>query len=185
MAISINAISGPYSGQWSAEFLGVTEDGYELEHTFYSEPIRGDNLGDSIQDEVHRGADVYVNFTCMEFGAAALVNNAAVATSSPFWPTGISAFNAVGANATIGVIGDSRGEYSDSLVLTAIAGTPAAANPATITFPQAILAANFPIRTLYASRVRRIPMRMICYPFAGGAGSAQQYVDSIYYYTTT
>jgi len=185
MALSINAISGPYSGQWSAEFLGVTEDGYELEHTFYSEPVRGDNMGDSIQDEVHRGADVYVNFTAMEFGAMAVVDNGGAPSSSPFWPTGNSGFNAVGANATVGVMGDSRGEYSDVLLLTALAGTPSAANPATITFPQAILAANFPIRTLYASRVRRIPMRMICYPFAGGSGSANQYTAAIYYYTTT
>ena len=185
MALSINAISGPYAGQWSEEFLGVTEDGYELEHTFYSEPIRGDNMGDSIQDEVHRGADVYVNFTAMEFGQHAVVQCTGQAGSSPFWPTGSSGFNPVATNGTVGVVGDSRGEYSDVLILTAMALTPAAANPATITFPNAILAANFPIRTLYASRVRRIPMRMICYPFAGGVGSVNQYTPLIYYYVTT
>ena len=184
MAASISAISGPYTGAYSSEYLGGTEDGFELEHTFYSEPVRGDNLGDSIQDEVHRGVDVYVNFTCVEFGKAAVVQNAGQAGSSPFWPTGVSGFNAVGAAGQIGVVGDSRGEYADNLVLTAVANTPAAATPASITFWNAILATNFPIRILYASRVRRIPMRMIAYPFAGGSLASDQYSSGIYYYST-
>jgi len=185
MVASINAISGPYSVQHSAEYLGVTEDGFELEHTFYSEPVRGDNLGDSIQDEIHRGVDVHVNFTCMEFGKAALAENAGIASSSPWWPFQTSGFNAVGSDARIGVIGDSRHTYADALLLSAVAGTPAAANPAAITFHTAILAANFPVRILYASRVRRVPLRMIVYPKASGSGAAaDQYNSTILYYTT-
>tara|TARA_R110002020_G_scaffold125704_1_gene283041 strand:- start:274 stop:834 length:561 start_codon:yes stop_codon:yes gene_type:complete len=182
---AIYAIAGPYSGAWNTTYLGVTEDGYELEHTFYSEPVRGDNLGDAIQDEIYRGADVYVNYTLMEHEQARDANGNGSPNSSPWWPQSVSGHNAVGSNAQIGVVGDSRGEYAASLVLSAAALTPAAALPATITFPYALLATNFPVRILYASRVRRVPMRMICYPVAAGLTPSTQYTSTIYYYSTT
>tara|TARA_R100000152_G_C6779119_1_gene210423 strand:- start:1569 stop:2126 length:558 start_codon:yes stop_codon:yes gene_type:complete len=185
MVASLTAISGPYTGSWNGIYLGVTEDGYELEHTFYSEPVRGDNLGDSIQDEVLRGQDVYVNYTLIEHNKGIAAPSVGQANSSIHWPTGISGFNAVGANGQVGVIGDTLSEYASSLVLTAQASTPAAASPASITFPGAILARNFPIRVLYASRLRRIPIRMVCLPVAGGTGAGDQYSPTIYYYTTT
>jgi hypothetical protein len=184
----ILAIAGPYTGTWgpTPEVIGVTEDGYELEHTFYSEPVRGDNLGDSIQDEIHRGQDVYVNFTLMEFASAALVQSSGHVESSIFWPFDDSGFNAVGGAGQVGVTGDSRGEYAAPLILTAVANTPASANPATITFYNALLAANFPVRILYASRVRRIPMRMIVYPYTSTySPGANSYNQDNFYYTTT
>ena len=185
MVASLTAISGPYSGAWAGAYLGVTEDGYELEHTFYSEPVRGDNLGDSIQDEVLRGQDVYVNFTLIEHNKAAAALSPGQVNSSIHWPTGISGFNAVGSNGQVGVIGDALSEYASNLTLTAQGLTPAAASPATITFHGAILARNFPVRVLYASRLRRIPLRMICLPTAVGTGASDQYSSAIYYYTTT
>jgi hypothetical protein len=185
MPATINAISGPYHATWSAEYIGVTEDGFELEHTFYSEPIRGDNLGDSIQDEVMRGQDVYVNFTLMEWRIASFADGVGDPLGSIYWPFDRSGFNPVGSVGNVGVTGDSRAEYSDNLVLTAQALTPAAANPATITFGGAILAANFPVRILYASRIRRIPMRMIVYPYVPVSGTAVVYGPDAYYYATT
>ena len=186
MAVTLSAITGPYAGTWSGEYLGVTEDGYELEHVMYSEPIRGDNLGDTIQDEVLRGLDMYVNFTLVEHNKAALVESPGQANSSIHWPNGVSGFNPVGASSTIGVVGDVLSEYAAPLVLTAQGATPAAASPATITFAGAILARNFPVRILYASRLRRTPLRMICLPnTADGATAAGQYSSTIYYYTTT
>ena len=186
MLLTATAISGPYYGSWSGEYIGATEDGFEVEHTFYSEPVRGDNLGDSIQDEVLRGADVYVNFTLIEYGKAAIVESSGAAASSIHWPNGGSGFNGAG-NGKVGVIGDVLSDYADSLILTAVAASPAAAIPASITFPGAVLARNFPVRILYASRLRRIPMRMIALPqgASGGASQTVSYNDTIFWYTTT
>ena len=186
MPVTLNAISGPYHGSWSGEYIGATEDGFEVEHTFFSEPIRGDNLGDSIQDEVLRGADVYVNFTLIEWLKAGAVESTGQAGSSIHWATANSGFNGAG-DGKVGVIGDVLSEYADSLVLTAVANTPAAAAPASITFLGAILARNFPVRVLYASRLRRIPMRMIALPsgVSGASGAAVNYNEAISWYTTT
>ena len=186
MVLTATAITGPYHGSWSGEYLGATEDGFEVEHTFYSEPVRGDNLGDSIQDEILRGADVYVNFTLIEYGKAAIVEGGGASTGSIHWPTAASGFNGAG-DGKVGVIGDVLSDYGDSLVLTALANTPAAASPASVTFPGAVLARNFPVRVLYASRLRRIPMRMIALPtgVSGASGSAVNYNEAISWYTTT
>ena len=70
MAISVNAVSGAYFANYGGEYVGITEDGYELEQTTFAEPIRGDNLGDSIQDEVYRGTDVFLNFVLIEYNQA-------------------------------------------------------------------------------------------------------------------
>ena len=186
MVASLTAISGPYAGSWNGTYLGVTEDGYELEHTFYSEPVRGDNLGDSIKYEVLRVQDYYVNFTLIEHNKGVATASIGQGNSSIHWPTGISGFNAVGAYGQVGVIGDVLSEYASNLTLTAQGLTPAAASPATITFHGAILARNFPVRVLYASRLRRIPLRMICLPVAAEGGeAATQYSSAIYYYSTS
>jgi len=177
MAGTITAISGPYHGSWGGEYVGVTEDGFELEHTFFSEPIRGDNMGDSIQDEVHRGADMAVSMTLIEWGKA-MATEGNVAGADIQWP--------LAAPGVVGVIGDVVSDQFGVLVLTAMANTPAAAAPATITFGITRVANNFPIRQLYASRLRRMPLRMQIYPqgFAG-AGSAYSYNEANRWYVTT
>lgn len=156
---TLTAIAGPYTATWGnpALNIGITEDGFETEETHFSEPIRGDNLGDTLQDEVLRGGDVFVNFILQEYGNAKLALGNGGGIGPIFHPH----------NTTLGKIGQ-VGRLGTSiaapLVLTAVAGTPAAANPATITFSLATLASNFPIRLLYASRHRKVPMRMVSYP---------------------
>ena len=178
MANTIAAISGPYYGLWNAQYMGVTEDGFEIEHTFHSEPVRGDNMGDSIQDEIHRGADVAVSMTLIEF-ATAKDANGAVAAGNIYWP--------VAAPGLAGVIGDVGTDMASALLLTiANVATPAATHPASITFTKSKLASAFPVRMLFASRLRRIPLRMIAYPNAGaGAGFAANYNAANYWYTST
>jgi hypothetical protein len=178
MAATITAISGPYYGQWNGEYMGVTEDGFELEHTFYAEAVRGDNMGDSIQDEIGRGADMSVSMTLVEFAIAKAVNGA-VAAGNIYWPTA--------ATGLLGVMGDVATDLSSALVLTNVnAAAPAAGNPTSITFGLAKLANNFPVRMLFASRLRRLPLRMQCYPQAGaGAGYAASYNEANFWYTST
>ena len=175
---TITAISGPYHGTWGGEYMGVTEDGFELEHTFFSEPIRGDNMGDSLQDEIYRGADVAVSMTLIEW-VQAIGTSGNVALGDIQWP--------VAAPGLVGVIGDVVSDQYGALVLTAMANTPAAANPATITFGLSRVASNFPVRRLYASRLRRMPLRMQVYPVAGASGGtyADSYNEANVWYTTT
>ena len=123
MAQAVNAISGPYHSTWNGTYLGATEDGFEVEHTFYSEPIRGDNLGDAIQDEIHRGCDVYVNFTCIEWAKA--VTGAGPA-GGPILGHRLPVFSWCYRRRTP--------DGAGALVLTATANVPAAANPATMSF---------------------------------------------------
>lgn len=175
MAVTANAISGPYHSTWNGSYLGATEDGYEVEHTFYSEPIRGDNLGDAIQDEIHRGCDVYVNFTCIEWSKA--IAGAGTAGGPISWPQA--------AARAAGVIGDVLSDGAGALVLTATANTPSATAPATMSFTKTTLARNFPVRVVYASRLRRLPLRMIAYPQSAGSSAAQSYNAAINWYTTT
>lgn len=178
MAATVTAISGPYHGSWGGEYMGVTEDGFELEHTFFSEPVRGDNLGDSIQDEIYRGADVAVSMTLIEW-VKAMGTSGTVATGDIQWP--------VAAPGLVGVIGDVATDQIGAMVLTAMANTPAAANPATITFAQSRVASNFPIRQLYASRLRRMPLRMQIYPSPAASGGtfADNYNEAMVWYATT
>jgi len=178
MAATITAISGPYYGSWNAEYMGVTEDGFEIEHTFYSEPVRGDNMGDTIQDEIHRGADVAVSMTLIEFAKAKVVNGS-VPAGNIYWP--------VAAPGLVGVMGDVCTDMASSLLLTRVnIAAPNNANPTSITFGSSRLANNFPVRMLFASRLRRLPLRMIAYPIAGaGSGSASSYNAASYWYTST
>ena len=186
MPVTLSAISGPYYGSWNGEYLGATEDGFEVEHTFYSEPVRGDNLGDSIQDEILRGVDVYVNFTLIEYGKASIVQGPGAVSGSIHWATSASGFNGAG-DGKAGTIGDTLSDSAAGLVLTAVANTPASASPASITFPLSVLARNFPVRVLYASRLRRIPMRMVALPsgVSGASGQVVSYNENISWYTTT
>jgi hypothetical protein len=176
MAVTASAISGPYYGSYNGTYIGATEDGFEIEHTLYSEAVRGDNLGDSIQDEIHRGCDVYVNFTLIEYnkGRAAA---AGAGSSKIDWTQA--------AEGVAGVIGDVISDASAALVLTALGNTPAAASPASITFTKSILARNFPVRVIYASRLRRLPLRLISYPDGSGSSQAASYNEAIKWYTTT
>lgn len=175
---TITAISGPYHGAWNSEYIGVTEDGFEIEHTFHSEPVRGDNMGDSIQDEIYRGADVAVSMTLVEYVKARSANGAVVA-GNIFWP--------VAAPGLVGVMGDVGSDMASALLLTRVnAAAPAHTNPTSITFTKSKLASGFPVRMLFASRLRRLPLRMIAYPQAGsGSGYAVSYNALNYWYTST
>lgn len=175
--LTLTAIAGPYTVTWGTPALnvGVTEDGVETEETYFSDPVRGDNLGDTIQDEIIRGGDVYVNFILQEYlnALTALGNGAGIGPI--FHP-----HNTV--LGRVGQVGRRLSSIAAPLVLTAVAGTPASAAPATITFALATLARNFPVRLLYASRHRKVPMRMISLPCTDSPGET---ADQARHYLTT
>lgn len=141
-------IAGPYTLTYNAQTLGIVEDAINMELTPVVDPIVGDNLGGSIQDGVYRGGNMYLDMVLQEYNAAGAL--------AAFWPYA----DAYGKIGTPGVL---LSGVAKALVLTAVAGTTA--TPATITANKAVLAPNFPVRMLFGSRLRNVPLRFQLLPF--------------------
>jgi hypothetical protein len=155
-------IAGTYTATWNNKALGQTADGFRLSHSFFKRLVTGDLGAQTPQDAIYQGREQFCAFRLIE---AALAG--AEELAEPY------AFNSSELRlGTIGVL-DQQGStasgsptpFAKSLVLTAVAGTPAASGgPATITFANAILAEGFPVEVLFAPDLREIPIRMRCYP---------------------
>ncbi len=142
-------ISGAYTGTFNSAALGITEDGYALQSEPKSEVInKSDVYGDATIDAIHRGVDWFVQTEFMEYKAGPL-------SVWAFWQS------AIGVQGTIGVLASS---LAFPLVLTATAGTPAAATPATLTGLLAMLAPGSNPMAQFVSRLRTIPVRMQLLP---------------------
>lgn len=159
-------IAGPYTATYNpalgtsgALSLGITEDGFELEDTPFADIIRGDNLGESIQDGVYRGKDRYINLVAEEWDLEGLRR-----AFQPF----IDA-DAISDIGEVGQVGRLLTNLAGILVLTAVAGTTAAAVPATFTANKAIIAPGFPLRSLLATRHRKLPLRFLLLPYVDGS----------------
>ena len=166
-AISVDAVAGAYYGTYNGIYIGITEDGFEVEQTTYTEPIRGDILGDAILDEVYRGTDVFVNFVLIEYKRAVLSFGGT--DSGPIFHPHDDTLGEVGKPGVL------RGAFSaDDLVLTQYNGDTTS-EPTPYTFAKACLAANFPVRFLLANRLKKIPLRMQVYPVLTAVGSLTSY----------
>lgn len=131
--------------------VGQLKRGIGIEHQVFKQLITGDNFAEAPQDAVFRGIAVFTQMTLLEYNAAG--------AASAFWPYGSTYL-------TGGVIGRLDSALAGSMILTALAGTPAAAAPATITMLLSILAEGFPVSLLYAPELREIPIRQRVYPNA-------------------
>lgn len=158
-------IAGPYTATWTAptfaaQALGITQDGFELEWVMHGETIKGDNMGDSIQDGIYRGGDVFLNVVCEEFNAAALYGASG---------TNAQAFNP--ASDTFGQMGQSGILFSalaGILALTRVSALTGAV-PTTLTANKAILANGHVLRTKMASRLKMVPLRFLLLPYTSGS----------------
>jgi hypothetical protein len=145
-------ICGQYTVTWNSVALGIMQGDAGLptiEHSYVEEPIANtDAYGKTVIDGVYQGVNVFASMTCMEYRAGSI---------AAWWP-----FSTLG---RLGVIGRLLYDMSSPLVLTAIAGTPAAASPATLTASKTILAAGFGTRLLFGPTVRTVPLRFRLYPY--------------------
>ena len=151
-------LAGRYTATLGASALGQTKDGFRVSHSSFEQPITGDAMAQTVQDAVHQGAEMHVAFTGIEYNAAGMQN--------AFWPFSSTIYD-------MGVIGRLRSAIADSLVLTAVAGTPAAAAPATATFLLTQLAAGFPVELLFATALREVPLRFAVLPNSSGILGSQ------------
>ena len=151
-------IAGRFTATLGASALGQTRDGFTVESSLFEQDITGDALAQTVQDTVLQGAEMFVGCTGIEYNAAGMQN--------AFWPLSATIYD-------MGVIGRLRSAVADSLVLTAVAGTPAAAVPATATFLLAMLAAGFPVGLLFAPALRTVPLRFRVLPNSSGVFGTQ------------
>lgn len=151
-------ICGRYTATLSASSLGQTADGYRVSHQSFARQITGDALAQTPQDAIHQGAEMFVSTRLIEYNAAGAQN--------AFWPFSATIYD-------MGVIGRLYSAIADSLVLTAVAATPAAAAPATATFLLSILAEGFPVELLFAPDLREVPLRFRVYPNSSGVFGTQ------------
>lgn len=153
-------IAGQFTATWNALAIGQTADGFKLNWKFFKRLITGDNMAQTPQDAVYQGAEMFIGYTCISYDAAAV--------QTVMWPYSATRWD-------MGVIGrtDVGSAIAKSLVLTAVAGTPAATLPATQTFLTAVLAEGFPVEILFAPDLREVPIRQRIYPSAAGVFSTQ------------
>lgn len=150
--------------------LGQIEDGINVEFTQAFEPVRGDNMGDSIQDGVFRGGDCFMDFSLVEWDLALI--------SGVFWPGADNTNTVATAFANLGTlesgyIGRLATSLAFPIVLTKLTGPNAV--PAFIFAAKALLAPGYPARFILAPRLRRIPIRLQLYPYQRTAGVGNSY----------
>lgn len=155
-------IAGPYTGTYNGLALGQFEDGAELEFVHYDEEVRGDNFAQAVQELITRGVDAFLNATLLEYNAAALA-----AASSLMWPTHAT-FGRIGQVGRVSTSAIGGATIAKTAVLTNLPGTTATANPTTLTLALCRLPPGFPIRLLFAPRLRRVPIRLQALPDING-----------------
>ncbi len=163
MAALISApVAGAYTGVYNSASLGILdESGYVLSFQPKGQDIDStDQFGMTLIEGLWLGGSWRVRFRTKE------------------WNTGMQgAFQVYGAASTtpapsfaLGIIGRKYSAISLALVLTATTGTPAASSPASLTASQALLAPNSNLDINFTSRLREVPIEMICLPYAQTIG---------------
>ena len=142
-------IAGRYTTTLNSVDLGIMENGYELQMDPKHQLInRSDAFGDTLIDTIVRGVDWSIECLCLEYKT--VTKNA------------IGQINSMG---VLGVIGRLGSAIAQSMVLTSVAGTPAAAEPATLTAAKTLLAPNANPRILFNSELRKVPLRWVFIPY--------------------
>ena len=137
--------------------VGQVAAGITIEHVVSKQLITGDNEGQSVQDAVYQGHNVFAELTLMEYDSAGALNM--------FWP-----YSAQAGRADVMGRLDVAQSIADHFMLTVLAGTTADATtdqtgPQTLLAEHAILAEDFPVRMLFAPALRDIPLRLRFYPY--------------------
>ncbi len=147
-------IAGRYTGTLAGTSLGILEDGWRIRWQWLKEMInRTDAYADSDIDAVLRGINMHVGGVFKEILDKTIE---AVAPYTSLVASGVSAFS----HPTVGQLDTS---HVEQLILTALAGTPAAATPFTCTF-LSVIQAQDPVDQVYGPTHRKIPFNFQVYP---------------------
>lgn len=166
----INVVAGAYTGVFTAPYVNdftqiglLTERGYELAWTIHGRPINDTtSYANSLIDGIYLGADWNLIFVAREF----LFGGALDA----FWPFGTIGDVRMDAALPIkmGYAGQRWRDRAGTIILTAVTGTPADGNPATLTAEQAIVAPGS-YRFAMTSKIRELPINLMLLPVEGGS----------------
>ena len=144
--------------------VGQIESGINLEWFTNKQLVSGDNQGDTAQDAVFQGKELFVGFTLME--------TELLRARLLYWPYSTTGSGATleGVYGTQGVIGrlDVASIITQKVTFTAVAGTTAAASPTEIIIPRAILAEDVPVRIKFVPVLRDVTLRLRAYPDSAG-----------------
>lgn len=151
-------LAGGYTVTYNGASVGQLFEGITFQAVHHKEIITGDNFARAAQDAVFQGVDITSDFTLTEWNAAG--------AQGLYWPYGTTFLTAL-------VVGrlDVGSSLAKSLVLTAVAGTPAAASPATATLTRSILHEDFPVPHIFRPAHRRLPVRLRHYPTESGTSA--------------
>lgn len=146
-------VSGEYTAVYNAKDLGQTQDGWRMEAQGGRKAVTTDRFGDMEVDGVYRGVNVMFEAVLKEWNATGMADL--------WWPYSTTL-------GRVGVIGrlEVQSLMVKPLVLTALAGTPAATvGPLSITATNAILEAEFAKNFNLNNEDRSIPIRIRSYPY--------------------
>lgn len=139
-----NFAAGPYTMTYDGTTVGLlSADGIRHMHRVKRKLVTVNQYGQTPVDGVEQGVEAFLQLTFKEWNAK---------TQLAMWPTSATLGN-------LGTPGVLTTSLAKAIVLTAVAGTPAASiGPATITYPYAILAEENDVGFLMAADERDVPI---------------------------
>lgn len=146
-------------GAATAADLGITQDGWQLFLSYAKQLVQTtDAYGDTVIEAIGRGiSNCRLDALALEWKVGVLTALFPYQTTPP----GITGAGVIELG-TIGTLDSAKGGI---LILTATAGTPAAASPATVTATQAAIRENNDIQIAFDSRLRTIPLSFRVFPY--------------------
>jgi hypothetical protein len=157
-----NFIAGAYTGTYNSVNLGLTEDGWHLKWQFDHDMVdKTDGYGTTLIEMFIIGCQVWVGGTFKEWSDAGDDGDEPIRVVAPYntWPPeGAGEFG-------LGIISRASSALAKALVLTSTTGTPAAANPITLTASKSIIDNNFTVEQVYGPRHRTTPFMLRLLPY--------------------
>lgn len=151
---------GPYTMTYNAVTVGlVNESGKTLKYQYFGKDMRADLYGLTVIDQVYQGARCFLG--------PIFFKEWTTANKKIFWPYPQAA-PVMGALGTPGTL---ESDNAKQIVLTVVAGTPAATlGPTTLTAPLAILAKSNDVSVLFGCDERDVPVLFELLPYDSGSG---------------
>lgn len=163
-AALILPISGPYTGNWDAYYLGMgNDDGFVLLGQYNGQEINlTDQGGMTLLEAIWRGLNWRVRFRGLEFDSDGLLS-------------ALQAFGSTGARnttftPTMANIGQRYSARAAPLALTAILANPPTM-PQTLTATNSIMAPGHTVEMLMTSKMKEVPLEWVLLPYAATVGS--------------
>jgi hypothetical protein len=154
---------GPYTATYGGNSIGEFEGSLEHFQIGHAREYRASRFGDSPVGGIYTGMSCLFMARLKEWTAF---------TRAAMWPYDTLLGDS-------GVIGRAMEDMASILILTAVAGTPAATNgPATRTYPLAILMPEHNQQVILGTEQRDVPLVFRCYPQIKGGVELNCFTDT-------